>query len=94
MSEHFIAITPTIPAMTPNLSLPALHAMQKKGGNTLGLDPLRGPYFYALIYMSWRDEASDDGIMRAAKTYLDDVRKMAEEMGLGNEYIYIPYASP
>ncbi|KAG9187578.1 hypothetical protein G6011_05449 [Alternaria panax] len=60
MTEHLFKIAPSIPAGVPSVtfeafSKPALKAMQKHGGNALGLYPENGPLFHALFYLSWTD---------------------------------------
>lgn len=99
MSEYFFNMAPEIPALVPSISFqafstPALRAMRKKGGNTLGLDANDGPLFHVLFYASWTDEASDGVIMGAAQKYIDACIAMAKEMGAYHGYMYMPYSSP
>jgi len=99
MNDHFFEIAPTIPALSPSVtfqafSKPALKAMQKKGGNALGLDPADGPFFHALFYLSWTDAKDDKAIMKAAQDYINASIAMAKELGAYNDYMYMPYSSP
>ncbi|KAF2030479.1 hypothetical protein EK21DRAFT_100359 [Setomelanomma holmii] len=99
MSNHFFEIAPTMPAVSPNVSFqafskPALKAMQKKGGHTLGLYPEDGPFFHALFYLSWRDAKDDKAIMEAAQDYINTSIAMSEELGAYNDYMYMPYSNP
>ncbi|KAF2820323.1 FAD-binding domain-containing protein [Ophiobolus disseminans] len=99
MSDHFFDIAPTIPAISPSIafqafSKPALEAMQKKGGNALGLDPDNGPFFHVLFYMPWTDAKDDKAILKAAQDYINTSIAMAKELGAYNDYMYMPYSSP
>lgn len=99
MSDHFFEIAPTVPVLSPSISFqafskPALKAMQKKGGNALGLDPADGPFFHALFYASWTDAKNDKAILKAAQDYLSTSVKMAKKLGAYNDYMYMPYSSP
>jgi hypothetical protein len=92
-------MAPSIPGFAPSIafqafSVPALRAMQKKGGNALGLGPAQGPLFHALFYVSWTDPKDDEAIMRAAKEYMSRAVEMARELGKDNDYMYMPYSSP
>jgi hypothetical protein len=100
MSDHFFDIAPSVPAVgAPSISFqafskPALTAMQKKGGNALGLYPDDGPFFHALFYMSWTDEKDDKTILKVGQDYMNKAIEMAKELGAYNDYMYMPYSSP
>ncbi|KAE8857761.1 hypothetical protein P3342_012264 [Pyrenophora teres f. teres] len=99
MMEHLWKVAPGIPAKAPSISFqaftkPALRAMQKKGGNALGLYPENGPFFHALFYMSWTEEKDDKAVLKAAQDYLSDCVTKAKELGADNDYMYMPYSSP
>jgi hypothetical protein len=99
MTEHLFKIAPNIPAGAPSVSFqafskPALEAMQKKGGNALGLYPEDGPLCHALFYMSWTDEKDDKDILKAAQDYLSASVAIAKELGAYSDYMYMPYSSP
>jgi hypothetical protein len=98
MSDEFFRMAPSIPGFAPSIafqafSVPALRAMQKKGGNALGLYPAQGPLFHALFYVSWIDPKDDEAIMRAAKGYMSRAVEIARELGKDNDYMYMPYSS-
>lgn len=99
MSGLFYEIAPSVPGKASSVafqafSQPALEAMQKKGGNALGLDPTDGPLFHALFYVPWTDEKDDKVILKAAQDYMSAAVAMAKELGAYNDYIYMPYSSP
>jgi hypothetical protein len=99
MSDEFFRIAPSVPGFAPSISfqafsVPALRAMQKKGGNALGLDPAQGPLFHALFYVSWTNAKDDKKVMRAAAEYMKKSVEMATELGKENRYMYMPYSSP
>jgi hypothetical protein len=99
MSDYFFEIAPNVPAIAPSVafqafSKPALKAMQKKGGNALGLNPADGPFFHALFYTSWTDANDDKAILKAAQDFMDTSVKIAKELGAYNGYMYMPYSSP
>ncbi|RYN32485.1 hypothetical protein AA0115_g3883 [Alternaria tenuissima] len=99
MTDHLFEIAPNIPVGAPSVSFqafskPALKAMQKKGGNALGLHPENGPLFHALFYLSWTDEKDDKVVLKAAQDFLSASVAMAKELGAYNDYMYMPYSSP
>jgi hypothetical protein len=98
MTEHLFKIAPNVPAGSPSVSFqafskPALKAMQKNGGNALGLYPEDGPLFHALFYLSWTDEKDDKAILKAVQDFLSASVAMAKELGAYNDYMYMPYSS-
>ena len=99
MTDHLFKIAPGIPVGSPSVSFqafskPAIAAMQKKGGNALGLRPDDGPLFHALFYLSWTDEKDDKVVLKAAQDFLSASVAMAKELGAYNDYMYMPYNSP
>ncbi|KAI4660763.1 uncharacterized protein J4E79_005331 [Alternaria viburni] len=99
MTDHLFEIAPGIPVGSPSVtfqafSKPAIAAMQKKGGNALGLRPEDGPLFHALFYLSWTDEKDDKVVLKAAQDFLSASVAMAKELGAYNDYMYMPYSSP
>ncbi|KAH7378393.1 hypothetical protein DE146DRAFT_626531 [Phaeosphaeria sp. MPI-PUGE-AT-0046c] len=99
MSDHFYEIAPNVPGIASSIAFqafsePALRAMQKKGGNALGLDTVNGPLFHALFYVPWTDEKDDRVILKAAQDYMSAAVAMAKELGAYNDYMYMPYSSP
>lgn len=98
MTDYFFEIAPALPAVSVNIafqafSKPALVAMQKNGGNTLGLYPEDGPYFHVLVYMAWNETSDDATMMKAADDYVQTSKAMAKELGVDNDYYYMPYSS-
>jgi FAD/FMN-containing dehydrogenase len=98
MVDYFFKVAPGLPAVSINIALqafskPALEAMQKKGGNALGLYPKDGPFFHLLVYMAWNEIKDDSTMMKAAQDYVDTSVAMAKELGADNNYLYMPYSS-
>ncbi|KAH7380121.1 hypothetical protein BKA66DRAFT_512891 [Pyrenochaeta sp. MPI-SDFR-AT-0127] len=99
MIDHFYKVAPDIPSIAPSISFqafskPALAAMQKKGGNALGLDPSKGPFFHVNFYTTWTDPKDDKAIMLAAQSFISTCNQISKELGAYNEYMYMPYSSP
>ncbi|RYO39213.1 hypothetical protein AA0111_g1824 [Alternaria arborescens] len=99
MTDYFFEIAPALPAVSVNIafqafSKPALEAMQKNGGNALGLYPEDGPFFHVLVYMAWNGTSDDTTMMmKAAEDYIQVSKTMAKELGVDNDYYYMPYSS-
>lgn len=99
MTDYFFEIAPDLPAVSVNIafqafSKPALEAMQKNGGNALGLYPEDGPFFHVLVYMAWNGTSDDTTMMmKAAEDYIQVSKTMAKELGVDNDYYYMPYSS-
>ncbi|KAI4954620.1 hypothetical protein J4E86_005930 [Alternaria arbusti] len=98
MTDRFFEVAPSLPAVSVNIafqafSKPALQAMQKKGGNALGLYPENGPFFHVLVYMAWNESSDDTTMMKAAQSYIETSKGMARELSVDNEYYYMPYSS-
>jgi FAD/FMN-containing dehydrogenase len=95
LADLFFAVAPSMPATTPSqaFSVPALRAMQKNGGNALGLHPKDGPVVHVLLYMSWEDRESDEGVRRVAEKFMGDVKEAARDAGVKREYVYMLYSS-
>jgi hypothetical protein len=99
MSNHLFEMAPQVPVGAPSISFqaftkPALRAMQKRGGNALGLSPDDGPFFHVLFYMAWTDEQYDKTIYRTAHDFLAASVAKAKDIGAYNDYMYMPYSSP
>jgi len=99
MSNHLFEVEPNVPAGAPTISFqaftkPALKAMQRKRGNTLGLYPDDGPFFHVLFYMSWTNEEDDKSIYKIAQDFMAASIEKAKELGAYNKYMYMPYSSP
>ena len=98
MTDRFFEVAPGLPAVSVNIafqafSKPALQAMQRNGGNALGLYPKNGPFFHVLVYMAWNESSDDTTMMKAAQSYIETSKNMARDLGVDNEYYYMPYSS-
>ncbi|KAI8933444.1 hypothetical protein NX059_010058 [Plenodomus lindquistii] len=70
-----------------------LKGMQKNGGNALGLDPSKGPFFVMNMSCDWGNAANDAAILKFFSTIIKKVKAEAQRRGLDNDYIYMNYAS-
>jgi FAD/FMN-containing dehydrogenase len=82
----------------PTISIQAitngqLAGMQKNGGNALGLNASKGPYFVMNMSSRWSNAADDAAILKFFSTIVKTVKAEAKSKGLDNEYIYMNYAS-
>lgn len=82
----------------PTISIQAITAgqlkgMQKNGGNALGLDAAKGPYFVMNMSSRWSNAANDAAILKFFSTIIKQVKAEAQKKGLDNVYIYMNYAS-
>lgn len=97
----FYTLLPTVenlPSAFPTISIQAitsgqLTGMQENGGNALGLDPKRGPYFIMNMSSRWSDPTSDAAILKFFSTIIKTVKEEARKKDVDNEYIYMNYAS-
>lgn len=71
----------------------ALNAMQKNGGNALGLDPDNGPYFILNFNAAWNNEVDEPEFHKVIYNIIDNVKAEAQRRGLDNDFIYLNYAS-
>jgi FAD/FMN-containing dehydrogenase len=55
------------------------------------LDPKDGPVVHVLLYMSWKDRESHEGVGRAAEKFMRDVKEATGEAGVKREYVYMLY---
>ncbi|KAM5349037.1 hypothetical protein ACJ41O_008860 [Fusarium nematophilum] len=74
------------------LTNPTLEAMQRNGGNALGLEPGKFPSYIISIKMAWTDPASDDMIDARNNQFIKDLDAMAKKRGFGNGYKYMNYS--
>jgi hypothetical protein len=70
-----------------------LKGMQKNGGNALGLNPNKGPYFVMNMSSRWNNAADDTRILKFFSDVIKRVKAEAKAKGVDNEYIYMNYAS-
>lgn len=97
----FYADFPTVQdaeSFFPSISIQAITAgqlkgMQKNGGNALGLDPSKGPFFVMNMSSRWAKASDDDRILAFFSNIIKKVKAEARSKGLDNEYIYMNYAS-
>ncbi|KAF3044470.1 hypothetical protein E8E12_011002 [Didymella heteroderae] len=71
----------------------AMQAMQKNGGNTLGLDPKTGPYFVLNFNSAWTMAEDEPKFFGVILNVIKAVKAEAQTRGLDNDYIYLNYAS-
>ncbi|PVH99651.1 FAD-binding domain-containing protein [Periconia macrospinosa] len=101
LSDTFYHLLPSIvdaAGLLPTISIQAitegqLKGFQKNGGNSLGLDPARGPYFIMNMGANWDDAADDARILKFYADIIDAVKAEAKRKGLDNSFIYMNYAS-
>ncbi|KAF9773130.1 hypothetical protein IL306_009104, partial [Fusarium sp. DS 682] len=74
------------------LPVNVLSAMQKNGGNTLGLEPSDGPLMLVQLTTTWEDSQLDALIEDSSRQLVVKIESMAEKRGLGNGFIYMNYA--
>ena len=43
--------------------------------------------------MAWNESSDDTTMMKAARSYIETSKGMARELGVDNEYYYMPYSS-
>lgn len=82
----------------PSISIQAITAgqlkgMQKNGGNALGLNPSKGPYFVMNMSSRWANASDDVRILAFFSNIIKKVKAEAQSKGLDNDYIYMNYAS-
>ena len=70
-----------------------MKAMQKNGGNALGLDPEHGPYFVLNFNPAWIKAEDQDKFFKVVSDVIDMVKTEAKRRNLDNSFIYLNYAS-
>jgi hypothetical protein len=81
-----------IMAMQP-ITEGALRAMQKNGGNALGLNPDNGPYFVLNFNAAWNNQEDEPKFHRVISDVIEAVKAEAQRRGLDNDFVYMNYAS-
>ncbi|KAH7392322.1 FAD binding domain-containing protein [Phaeosphaeria sp. MPI-PUGE-AT-0046c] len=76
------------------ITVPAMQAMQKNGGNALGLDPSKGPIYICNLAIMWTDAADSDRMYSFSNALYERLQAEALSRGLANDFIYMNYASP
>ena len=64
-----------------------------KSNDALGLDQSDKNQVITLLTISWENASDNDRVNAAAQLFISDVDKVAESMGLGNKYRYLPYCA-
>ncbi|CAN9126979.1 unnamed protein product [Alternaria alternata] len=99
--DTFYTLLPEIQAvegLSPFISIQAitegqLKGMQKNGGNALGLDAGKGPYFVMNMSAWWKKASDDATVLKFFSTVMKNVKAYAKGKDLDNDYIYMNYAS-
>lgn len=74
------------------IPLNALNAMQKNGGNALGLSPAHGPLMLVQISMSWDDAGLDELVENNVRLFIETVDALAAEKGQLKGFVYMNFA--
>ncbi|KAL0944794.1 FAD binding domain-containing protein [Colletotrichum truncatum] len=69
-----------------------LKAMQKNGGNSLGLTPEKGPLVHIQITSNWETSRLDCVVEKGAADFIAKINGLAKERGLAAGYTYMNYA--
>ncbi|TDZ37402.1 FAD-dependent monooxygenase yanF [Colletotrichum spinosum] len=69
-----------------------LEAMQKNGGNALGLAIEEGPLVHIQVTTHWETAALDRDVESSASKLIAQINSMAEDRGLAAGYTYMNYA--
>lgn len=83
-------IVPT--ALFQPIPLNVLEAMQKNGGNALGLKPSNGPLIMISFPTSWTTSRNDKLVERATRELIDDVEARARKHKVYTPFVYFNYA--
>ncbi|KAM5346109.1 hypothetical protein ACJ41O_009114 [Fusarium nematophilum] len=69
-----------------------VEAMQRNGGNSLGLAG-KGPFLVLLMEPWWEDDSETPGIKGAMRNTAERVQAEAKRLGVQHDYVYLNYAS-
>ncbi|RSM04474.1 hypothetical protein CEP52_006807 [Fusarium oligoseptatum] len=69
-----------------------LSAMQKNGGNALGLEPLDGPLMIVQLTTTWEDARLDRLVEDSSRQLIAKIESMAKKRGLDDGFVYMNYA--
>jgi hypothetical protein len=75
------------------ITKPAMQAMQKNGGNSLGLDPENGPYFIINFNAAWNKKEDEPKFQEVINKIIGLLKTEAKTRNMDNEFIYLNYAS-
>ena len=71
----------------------ATKAMQKNGGNALGIDPANGPYFVLNFNAAWNNDRNEPKFQAVIANIIQLVKAEAKRRNLDNDFVYLNYAS-
>ncbi|KAG9188953.1 hypothetical protein G6011_05821 [Alternaria panax] len=71
----------------------ATKAMQKNGGNSLGIDPGNGPYFVLNFNAAWNNKEDEPKFHSVIANIIKLVKAEAKRRNLDNDFVYLNYAS-
>ncbi|KAF2004707.1 FAD-binding domain-containing protein [Amniculicola lignicola CBS 123094] len=71
----------------------ALNAMQKNGGNALGLNPANGPYFIVNFNAAWNVAADGPQFHQVINNIIRLVKAEAQRRNFDNDFVYMNYGS-
>ncbi|KAK1673629.1 FAD binding domain-containing protein [Colletotrichum godetiae] len=74
------------------ISTNIIEAMQKNGGNALGLRPEEGPLVHIQVVTHWETSKLDSLVESSVAELIEKIGALAEERGLAAKYIYMNYA--
>ncbi|KAK0391577.1 hypothetical protein NLU13_1077 [Sarocladium strictum] len=74
------------------ISVNIIEAMQKNGGNALGLHPEDGPLMIIQLTTKWTDPQLDQLIEDESERFIAKVEKLAKEYDATKGYVYMNYA--
>lgn len=83
-------IVPT--ALFQPIPLDVLEAMQKDGGNALGLQPSNGPLIMPSFPTSWTNAQNDELVEDATRRLIADVGEKAKEYKVYTPFVCLNYA--
>lgn len=90
---HGAAVATPLMAMQP-ISTNIIEAMQKNGGNSLGLKVEDGPLVLVSTPMAWDVPDMDDIVEESTEALIRDMERTAGEKGLLHGFKYMNYAGP
>jgi hypothetical protein len=75
------------------ITKPAMEAMQKNGGNALGLDTENGPYFIINFNAAWNSKEDEPKFHEVIKGIIATLKAEAKRRNLDDDFVYLNYAS-
>ena len=83
--NYSLTMQPLPPAITSKSAL--------TGGNSLGLDPAKGPLVLLQLPIWWEDTSDDVLIETVSRNLVNDIDNEAKARGLHSDFIYLNYAT-